>query len=243
VSRSGYIDDIDDWQMIKWRGQVASAIRGRRGQKFLTDLYNALEALPEKRLIKHELKDETGEVCAIGALGMAITYLTFLALAGYAWGGVTGRDQCDLISDSRAENLFSSSERWTSLNFQSVHSSASKAKERITHPMNATHFCQDGFSGKMNCDPLRTSCCTLSIGSVHLAGTLFSSLNDSKPSSSTPTRTNAPAISRQYSSVSLWPINEEMESIKRIERFHRIMRWVTGCLVLVLVFGWFMQKR
>lgn len=30
MSRSGYNDDIDNWQMIKWRGQVASAVRGKR---------------------------------------------------------------------------------------------------------------------------------------------------------------------------------------------------------------------
>lgn len=73
MSRSGYIDggDLNDWEMIKWRGQVASAMRGKRGQKFLTDLLAALETLPDKRLIRHELKDETGEVCAIGALGLA----------------------------------------------------------------------------------------------------------------------------------------------------------------------------
>ena len=35
MSRSGYIDDMDDtWQFIKWRGQVASAIRGARGQGY-----------------------------------------------------------------------------------------------------------------------------------------------------------------------------------------------------------------
>jgi hypothetical protein len=71
MSRSGYSDDLDDWQMIKWRGQVASAIRGRRGQKFLAELLNALDALPQKRLIPHELKREDGEVCAMGALAVA----------------------------------------------------------------------------------------------------------------------------------------------------------------------------
>lgn len=69
MSRSGYSTDLDNWDLIRWRGQVASAIRGKRGQKFLTDLLAALEALPVKRLIADDLQDGDGEVCAIGALG------------------------------------------------------------------------------------------------------------------------------------------------------------------------------
>ena len=71
MSRSGYNEDIEDnWQLIRWRGMVASSIRGKRGQKFLTDLLAALDAMPEKRLIRDELESQ-GEVCAIGALGLA----------------------------------------------------------------------------------------------------------------------------------------------------------------------------
>ena len=71
MSRSGYIDDMDDsWQLIRWRGAVASAISGRRGQAFLKEMLAALDALPEKRLIAHELA-QAGEVCAIGAVGKA----------------------------------------------------------------------------------------------------------------------------------------------------------------------------
>lgn len=71
MSRSGYSEDLDDnWQLIRWRGMVASAIRGKRGQKFLTDLLGALDAMPEKRLISDDLEAH-GEVCAIGALGRA----------------------------------------------------------------------------------------------------------------------------------------------------------------------------
>ena len=70
MSRHGYTDDMEDnWALIKWRGQVASAIRGRRGQKLLRDLQMALDAMPEKRLIAHELEEVDGEVCALGALG------------------------------------------------------------------------------------------------------------------------------------------------------------------------------
>lgn len=69
MSRSGYSDDCDDsWQLIRWRGQVASAIRGKRGQAFLRELVTALEEMPEKRLIRNELRKD-GEVCALGAVG------------------------------------------------------------------------------------------------------------------------------------------------------------------------------
>lgn len=70
MSRSNYSSDIDEWALIRWRGQVASATRGKRGQQFLLDLFHALAAMPEKRLISGDLENiETGEVCAIGALG------------------------------------------------------------------------------------------------------------------------------------------------------------------------------
>lgn len=68
MSRSGYSDDIENWSLIRWRGQVTSAIRGKRGQTFLRELLAALEAMPNKRLITHELR-EGGEMCALGALG------------------------------------------------------------------------------------------------------------------------------------------------------------------------------
>lgn len=71
MSRSNYNDDIDNWQLIRWRGQVVSAIRGSRGQKLLRDLLAALDAMPVRSLIAHELESNTGAVCALGALGNA----------------------------------------------------------------------------------------------------------------------------------------------------------------------------
>jgi hypothetical protein len=68
MSRSCYSDDHENWSLIRWRGQVASAIRGKRGQKFLWDLIEALDAMPEKRLIADDLQRD-GEVCALGAVG------------------------------------------------------------------------------------------------------------------------------------------------------------------------------
>lgn len=70
MSRAGYSEDIDNWALIKWRGQVVSATRGRRGQKLLRDILAALDAMPEKRLIAKELEAD-GKVCTLGALGRA----------------------------------------------------------------------------------------------------------------------------------------------------------------------------
>lgn len=69
MSRSGYSDDYEQWSLIRWRGAVASAIRGTRGQAFLREMIEALDAMPEKRLIQEELVHE-GEVCAMGAVAL-----------------------------------------------------------------------------------------------------------------------------------------------------------------------------
>jgi hypothetical protein len=99
MTRSGYTEDCEnDWSMIRWRGAVASAIRGRRGQAFLREMLATLDAMPEKRLIAGDLVFEglpnwdgeneiivgadelitdrgavvrVGEVCAMGAVGRA----------------------------------------------------------------------------------------------------------------------------------------------------------------------------
>jgi hypothetical protein len=70
VSRSGYIDDVEQWDLIRWRGAVASSIRGKRGQAFLLEMWKAMQALPEPKLIAKEL-EEDGAVCAIGSVGKA----------------------------------------------------------------------------------------------------------------------------------------------------------------------------
>ena len=69
MSRSGYSYDCDDWALIRWRGAVDKAILGTRGQHFLHDLRDALDAMPVKRLIKDALQQD-GEVCALGAVGV-----------------------------------------------------------------------------------------------------------------------------------------------------------------------------
>ena len=68
--RSGYDEDCDGWELIRWRGAVASAIRGKRGQQLLREMADALDAMPNKRLIADELEDRSsGDVCAIGSVG------------------------------------------------------------------------------------------------------------------------------------------------------------------------------
>lgn len=57
MSRSGYHDDMDDVLALgRWRAQVRSATRGKRGQKLLRDMLSALDAMPEKRLVADEIE-------------------------------------------------------------------------------------------------------------------------------------------------------------------------------------------
>jgi len=70
MSRSGYDESCDDnWGLICWRGAVASALRGRRGQAFLREMVDALDALPEKRLTASALVTDEG-CCAMGAVAL-----------------------------------------------------------------------------------------------------------------------------------------------------------------------------
>lgn len=90
MSRAGYSEDGDDdpWSMIRWRGAVTSAMNGRRGQAFLRELLAALDALPEKKLVADELKDN-GCYCALGAVGRA-RGLDLERLDPYDWSGLSG---------------------------------------------------------------------------------------------------------------------------------------------------------
>ena len=74
MSRHGYIDD--DWDDSpeailasgRWVACVKSAMRGKRGQAFLRELAAAMDAMPVKALIAHELINERGECCTIGVV-------------------------------------------------------------------------------------------------------------------------------------------------------------------------------
>lgn len=66
MSRSGYSDDYEYAEL--YRGAVHRATTGYRGQHLLRKLRDALDAMPVKRLITDAIKDDRGDVCALGAL-------------------------------------------------------------------------------------------------------------------------------------------------------------------------------
>lgn len=68
MSRSGYTDDCENLGL--WRGAVASAINGKRGQAFLKEIIAALDAMPNKELITNTMLRD-GQVCTLGAVGVA----------------------------------------------------------------------------------------------------------------------------------------------------------------------------
>lgn len=67
------VSDEEDFpgQYGLWDGNCQRSIAGKAGQKALRALEAALVALPEKRLIREQLEDAAGNVCAIGALAKA----------------------------------------------------------------------------------------------------------------------------------------------------------------------------
>jgi len=68
VSRSGYSDDLDVLQLGRWRGIIRSASKGQRGQAFFRSLVEALDAMPDKRLGKDDMVDDSGCMCSLAAL-------------------------------------------------------------------------------------------------------------------------------------------------------------------------------
>ncbi|WP_434590190.1 hypothetical protein J3Q09_17745 [Pseudomonas sp. R4-83] len=68
MSRSGYSDDCGGWDLIRWRGAVKAALSGKRGQAFLIELRDAMDAMPDKRLVTDTLESD-GQFCTLGVLG------------------------------------------------------------------------------------------------------------------------------------------------------------------------------
>lgn len=68
MSRSGYSEDLDPLDLGRWRAQVASAIRGSRGQKLLRELAEGMDAMPDKRLVAESLVTPEGDCCAMGVV-------------------------------------------------------------------------------------------------------------------------------------------------------------------------------
>lgn len=67
MSRHGYVEDLDIDILNLYRGTVSRAMRGRRGQAFLRELAQCMDAMPEKVLIADELQNEDG-VCSIAVV-------------------------------------------------------------------------------------------------------------------------------------------------------------------------------
>lgn len=70
MSRSGYSDDCEHVGL--WRGAVHRATTGYRGQHLLRKLRDALDAMPAKRLIVDAIRNDDGDVCALGALDPSV---------------------------------------------------------------------------------------------------------------------------------------------------------------------------
>ncbi len=69
MSRSNYSDDGENVGL--WRANVERTMQGKRGQAFLREMGDALDAMPVKELIAHDFIDESGCVCAMGAVAHA----------------------------------------------------------------------------------------------------------------------------------------------------------------------------
>lgn len=98
MSRHGYSDGWDHgcWSTIRWRGMVASAIRGARGQVMLRDLAVALDAMEKKELTTGAVVQPDGCCCALGALlqQREVPYLDKL---------VEAHDDQDVLADWNAD--------------------------------------------------------------------------------------------------------------------------------------------
>ena len=66
MSRSNYHDDVCyDWSYIRWRGAVRSGVCSKRGQAFLRNLIDHLDAMPVKYLCSGSFKNDSGEICTL----------------------------------------------------------------------------------------------------------------------------------------------------------------------------------
>jgi hypothetical protein len=70
MSRSGYTDDLDSTELNLYRGAVDRALGGKRGQQLLKELVEAMDKMPEKRLIAEKLVTPEG-CCALGVVACA----------------------------------------------------------------------------------------------------------------------------------------------------------------------------
>ena len=127
MSRSGYSYDYEGLEL--YRAAVEKAIKGKRGQTALRDLLQALDQMPEKKLIRNSFSCEDG-VCSLGALAkLREADTTDLEAVKGMWGEYEKVDQQRVgkllniapsmaaeimfMNDEGAVNLETDEERWT----------------------------------------------------------------------------------------------------------------------------------
>ncbi len=72
MSRAGYTDEFDERYpnaTALYRQRVRNAVRGKRGQAFLRELGDALDAMPEKKLAARTVAKD-GDCCALGCVAL-----------------------------------------------------------------------------------------------------------------------------------------------------------------------------
>ena len=74
MSRSGYSDEGSSWDTIRWRGAVAAALRGKRGQQVLAEILAALDAMPEKELIAEALVHQMENIVPLACLVRTVVF-------------------------------------------------------------------------------------------------------------------------------------------------------------------------
>lgn len=118
MSRSGYSDDYQFCEL--YGANVERTISSKRGQAFLHELIQVLDAMPEKRLIAGELIDGQGQCCTIGAFFKAkkidvdkIDYYEREQVGKAA--GITGMMAAEIeyMNDEYPREKETPEERWT----------------------------------------------------------------------------------------------------------------------------------
>ena len=69
MTRSNYTDDCEHLGL--YRASVDRALGGKRGQLFLREMAEAMDAMPVKALIHGEIVGDDGGCCAIGSVCLA----------------------------------------------------------------------------------------------------------------------------------------------------------------------------
>jgi len=70
MSRSGYSEDCEYLEL--YRANVDRSIGGKRGQAFLREMIESLDAMPQRELAEVIFVDEdSGECCALGAVALS----------------------------------------------------------------------------------------------------------------------------------------------------------------------------